>query len=137
MVTTWTRNSINNISFLLKLNMIFVTTKHCKLNLTFSLKHLFNFRIKLLVRWSPLSPRCSRRFKQTFLRSSTVCFFFLLMLEFNLFSKELRTSLGYEFQDIGFLMVLICSLNAALVLHVILARWNKTFTYAVFMSHCV
>ena len=59
------------------------------------------------------------------------------MLEFNPFSKELRTYLGYEFQDISFLMFLSCSLNAALVLHILLARRNKSFVHAICMGHCV
>ena len=51
------------------------------------------------------------------------------MLEFNLFSKELPTYLGCEFQDIS--LFLICSLNAALVIHTLLTRWNKAFVVAV------
>ena len=35
----------------------------------------------------------------------------------------------------SFLMFLICSLNATLVLHILLARWNKAFTHTNFMEH--
>ena len=59
------------------------------------------------------------------------------MFGFNLFSKELSTCLGYEFQDTSFQMFLIFSLKATLVLHILLARWYKAFTHAVFMGYGV
>ena len=55
------------------------------------------------------------------------------MFEFDLFRNELHTCLGYKLQDISFLMFLICSLNVALVLHILLARWNKALIHAAFM----
>ena len=57
------------------------------------------------------------------------------MFELNLFGKELRICLGYEFQNINFLMLLICLLNATLILHIVLGRCNQAFIHPVFMGH--
>ena len=106
------------------------------INSNFSLKHLLSLKIKLLVNWSALSSK-EGWFSHPFLRPSITYYFLLLTLQFNLFNKEFRACLGYEFYDISFSIFWVFQLNAASVLHILLAQWNKAFIHAIYMGHGV